>query len=299
MPEPGVGKTPERDGFGGTRQGPESQDARGGGNFAGIGGNRGGGELLNRLTQSGALPADSFARRGAEPVPTGGLLTSPSQIVAGPVPLTGQLVGGPTPVPLPGQQAVPDPGVAPAPGTAPVPAAAPFDPADASVASQLDKFLASDSPLLAAARTRAKQDANRRGLLNSSIAVQAGEAAALDVALPIASQQAAQIQQGNLQERQIVSSEKISESGIAAQERIAASNIAAFDREKATAAVAALDASYQQVFAAISANTDIPAEAREAYLIHLAALRDSNFSLIEQLYNINLVWPSPSTGGLA
>lgn len=291
MPEPGVGNTPERDaGFGGSRQGPESQDARGGGNFAGIGGNRDGRELLNRLTQS----PDSFARRGDEPVPTGGLLTAPGQLVAGPTPVPGL-----QPVPAPGVAPVPTPGFTPAPVTAPVPAAAPFEPADASVASQLDKFLASDSPLLAAARTRAKQDANRRGLLNSSIAVQAGEAAALDVALPIASQQAAQIQQGNLQERQIVSSEKISESGIAAQERIAASNIAAFDREKATAAVAALDASYQQAFAAISGNTDIPAEAREAYLIHLAALRDSNFSLIEQLYNINLVWPSPSTGGLA
>jgi len=40
MPEPGMGNAPERDGYGGSRQGPESQDARGGGNFAGIGGNR-------------------------------------------------------------------------------------------------------------------------------------------------------------------------------------------------------------------------------------------------------------------
>ena len=281
MPEPGVGNTPERDGFGGSTQGPESQATRGGASFAGIGGNRDGrdGELLKRLIKRRLLP-----RIGDEPVATvpriGGLLT--------PVPAPGA-----TPVP------VPSPADTPAPVPAPGSAAAQFEPADASVATQLDKFLASDSPLLAAARTRAKQDANRRGLLNSSIAVQAGEAAALDVALPIASQQAAQIQQRNLQERQIVSSEKISESGIAAQERIAASNIAAFDREKATAAVAALDASYQQVFAELSGNTDIPADAREAYLIHLAALRDSNFGLVEQLYNINLVWTSPSVGGSA
>lgn len=43
MAEPGVGNAPERDGYGGSRQGPESQNARGGGNFAGIGGNRDGG----------------------------------------------------------------------------------------------------------------------------------------------------------------------------------------------------------------------------------------------------------------
>jgi len=40
MPEPGMGNAPERDGYGGSRQGLESQNARGGGNFAGIGGNR-------------------------------------------------------------------------------------------------------------------------------------------------------------------------------------------------------------------------------------------------------------------
>ena len=207
------------------------------------------------------------------------------------------------------------------------PPSAPFDPADASVATQLGKVLASDSPLLTQARTRAAQVANRRGLLNSSLAVQAGEAAAFDVALPIASQEAGQIQQRNLQGRQIASTEglasrelgsrealtrealssqerttaaeiagrqAVSEAGIAAQERISASGIAAFDREKSTAAVAQIDAVYQQAFTAIAALEDIPAETREAYLTHLAAIRDTNFGLVEQLYNIDLVWQSPT-----
>ena len=43
MPEPGIGGAPERDGFGGSRQGPESQNSRGEG-FAGIGGTRDGGK---------------------------------------------------------------------------------------------------------------------------------------------------------------------------------------------------------------------------------------------------------------
>lgn len=213
-----------------------------------------------------------------------------------------------------------------------------FDPDDASVSTQLSKVLSTDSPLLTGARTRAAQVANRRGLLNSSMAVQAGEAAAFDVALPIASQQAGQIQQANLQRTQIGSTERlaarelgsrsellktelgsretltrealrsqestsaaeitsrevISEAGIAAQERIAASNVASFEREKATAALAQFDNNYQEAFQTISANENLPAETRERYLTHLAALRDTNINLVEQLYGIDLVWETPT-----
>ena len=52
---------------------------------------------------------------------------------------------------------------------------------------QLDSLLAKGSPLIERARSRAAQSANDRGLLNSTMAVQAGEAAAYDAALPIAS----------------------------------------------------------------------------------------------------------------
>lgn len=54
------------------------------------------------------------------------------------------------------------------------------------VSGRLQGLLSSKSPYLDRARTRAKQYANRRGLLNSSIAAGAGEAAAIDAALPIA-----------------------------------------------------------------------------------------------------------------
>jgi hypothetical protein len=61
---------------------------------------------------------------------------------------------------------------------------------DALVANQLNALLAQDSPYLQSARTRALQYAGGRGLLNSSIAAGAGETAAIDSALPIASQDA-------------------------------------------------------------------------------------------------------------
>ena len=89
-----------------------------------------------------------------------------------------------------------------------------FEPEDASVSKQLTKVLSTGSPLLTRARTGAAQVANRRGLLNSSMAVQAGEAAVLDVALPIASQQAGQIQQSNLAGGQIASTEGLAARGV-------------------------------------------------------------------------------------
>ena len=54
------------------------------------------------------------------------------------------------------------------------------------VSGRLKGLLSEDSPYIDRARTSARQAANRRGLMNSSIAAGAGEAAAIDAALPIA-----------------------------------------------------------------------------------------------------------------
>jgi hypothetical protein len=57
---------------------------------------------------------------------------------------------------------------------------------NALVSKSLDKLLASDSPYIQSARTRAAQYSNSRGLLNSSIGAGAGESAAIESSLPIA-----------------------------------------------------------------------------------------------------------------
>lgn len=54
------------------------------------------------------------------------------------------------------------------------------------VAGRTAALIAQDSPIMQQARTQAAQAANRRGLLSSSIAAGAGEAAVLDRAVPIA-----------------------------------------------------------------------------------------------------------------
>jgi hypothetical protein len=57
---------------------------------------------------------------------------------------------------------------------------------DELMSNQVNKVIGEDSPLMQQAAARAKQAANGRGLLNSSMAVQAGQAAVMDRAMPIA-----------------------------------------------------------------------------------------------------------------
>lgn len=60
-----------------------------------------------------------------------------------------------------------------------------------TVQSQVKDIIAENSPLMQQAETRALQKANSRGLMNSSIAVGAGQSALYDAATPIAAADAA------------------------------------------------------------------------------------------------------------
>lgn len=60
-----------------------------------------------------------------------------------------------------------------------------------TVQGQVKSIVDQNSPLMQQAATRADQQMNKRGLLNSSMAVGAGQAALYDAALPIASADAA------------------------------------------------------------------------------------------------------------
>lgn len=54
------------------------------------------------------------------------------------------------------------------------------------LSNQVNNVIGQDSPLMQQAAAKAKQAANSRGMMNSSLAVQAGQAAVMDRALPIA-----------------------------------------------------------------------------------------------------------------
>lgn len=62
---------------------------------------------------------------------------------------------------------------------------------NSTVAGQVEDIIASGSPLMQQAEAKARETMNARGLMNSSMAVSAGESGLIDRALPIASQDAA------------------------------------------------------------------------------------------------------------
>lgn len=73
-----------------------------------------------------------------------------------------------------------------------------------SVQEQLTGLLAQDSPYMQQAETGALQQSNERGLLNSSLAVEAAEGARIAAALPIAQQDAGFGQNTSLQNDQLL-----------------------------------------------------------------------------------------------
>lgn len=79
----------------------------------------------------------------------------------------------------------------------PFDAAGKWIPEDDSVISRLNGLLSSDSSYIQTARAAGQRTAQKRGLLNSSIAAGAAESAAIAAGAPLASQDAQQIAQKN------------------------------------------------------------------------------------------------------
>lgn len=71
-----------------------------------------------------------------------------------------------------------------------------------TVSGQMEGLLASNSPYMKAATSAADQGMNQRGLLNSSMAITAGHKAAIESAMPIATQDAGYFQNQGLQKQQ-------------------------------------------------------------------------------------------------
>lgn len=154
---------------------------------------------------------------------------------------------------------------------------------DASVSTKLNGLLSKNNPYMQQATTQGLQFANKRGLLNSSIAAGAVDTSRIGAALPIASQDASQTSQANL-----------TQTGINSNEKIAGMNIASNDREKSEAAATAAEQTYAQLLANVTGNANIPADYRDKLLTHISTLRDNYYNVLQQLYGINLDWASPS-----
>jgi hypothetical protein len=126
-----------------------------------------------------------------------------------------------------------------------------------------------DSPLMQAARAEGLQMAQRRGLLNSSLA--AGEAmkAALGVAVPIASQAFGT-------EADLLKTEE---------------NIQAQRADTLGRSFVPLIAAYQQAYADVLKDQNISSTARNATLQYLARLNRQASGFLAQLYGVDFQFP--------
>lgn len=96
-----------------------------------------------------------------------------------------------------------------------------FNPYSDTTLGQVNSMLQQDSEYLQNARTGAMQQANARGLLNSSIAASAGEKAAIDAAALIGDATANQYQKAKLTTEQLQSSMDVAQLSADTQKRIA------------------------------------------------------------------------------
>lgn len=91
---------------------------------------------------------------------------------------------------------------------------------ETSVEKRMGGLLSSSSPYMKQAETAGKQAANRRGLLNSTMAVTAIEDSRIRSALPIAQQDASQANQREMQGRDIQAGEMTQKRGLTSNEAL-------------------------------------------------------------------------------
>ena len=149
---------------------------------------------------------------------------------------------------------------------------------DAMVEDRLSGLLGSNSDYLKRAQSKAATYANRRGLLNSSIASGAGTAAAIDAALPIAQQDANTHAQSQLSKQNFVQSQALSD-----QEAVNTSRLSAQD---ATQRSGELDQGFENTSALNNQQAQQQANLSAQDATQQAGLQ-RNQALMEQMLNLD------------
>lgn len=167
-------------------------------------------------------------------------------------------------------------------------------------------MMATDSPLMRQAETRGLQAANRRGLLNSSIAVGEAQRAQLDAIVPMASAEAdlrdrteqrgfqagqAQLdrdQQTSLSRFDADSRERLQKIDIESRERLARMDLDANSRRGAESMISSILSLEQNTLANIMANTKL-GKGERANQIQAAEQRmRTQMALVEDLFGVNV-----------
>ena len=157
-----------------------------------------------------------------------------------------------------------------------------------TVQGQLNGLMKSDSPFLQQARTRSAQAANQRGLVNSSIAVSAGEAAAFDAALPVAAKDA----EANLSQKQL-NQKIVADFGMQKMKGDQSKDLANIEAQYKTLMQANDSASrfFSQTSQSISEilkEPNIPVEQKNQLVAKQAQLLQNGMAVIGAISNLNL-----------
>lgn len=157
-----------------------------------------------------------------------------------------------------------------------------------TVQGQLDGLMKSDAPFLQQARTRATQAANQRGLVNSSMAVSAGEAAAYDAALPVAAKDA----DANLSQKQL-NQKVVADFGMQQMRGDQSKELANIEAQYKTLMQANDSASrfFSQTSSSISdilKEPNIPVDQKNQLVAKQAQLLQNGMAVIGAISNLNL-----------
>jgi hypothetical protein len=162
---------------------------------------------------------------------------------------------------------------------------------DQTVQGQLNNVIAADSPLMQQAKTGALQQMNQRGLINSSMAIGAGQDAVVKNALPIAQQDASMY--GRSGEFNATASNQANQFNTAATNQASAQNQAAINTAEQfnagaltdTAKFNATSALQNSQFNAAQQNSVREANAQRQQTANLASADTKNKIVIQQLDN--------------
>lgn len=147
---------------------------------------------------------------------------------------------------------------------------------DAGVASRVAAITSGSTPLMKQARTEGAQALNRRGLGNSSMAIGAAQGAAYNAAIPIASQEASQINQTNL-----------TEMGNQADWRKTQAALAGDAQKSLTASITDLTGARYNAMANTLNNDKIPASARDSVISSINSQNQQALNFLQNIYGVN------------
>ena len=165
-----------------------------------------------------------------------------------------------------------------------------YTPKNESVADNINSVIKQNSPLMTQAKSAATRAANSRGLMNSSMAVNAGQDAVLKYATPIGSQQAQQNFQTNDGFRKYTYQADLTNREIASREKTAQWQLNSADANNTAQQMSNAASLYSNQIANINNNTNLSAGDRTTQIAQARAEYDRAMRLVEQIYQVDLAW---------